>query len=225
MIKLLFFGVPALGLVVLVHELGHFLMARLCRVPVDKFSIGFGPRLLGFTRGRTEYALSLIPLGGYVKMAGEEALEEGVPPGPDTFLGHPWWQRVLIALAGPGANFVFAFVVLTILYLVGVSYPDSSNVVGRVTPGSTIEAIGLRPRDEVVSVSGAPTTRGGEVRLAIAGGEAAPHLKNPADLVLEVARDGRRESLPVRAGQVGALLDSLLFFTPAVIGPLRGLPA
>ena len=63
MFKLILFGVPALGLVVLVHELGHFLMARLCRVPVDKFSIGFGPRLLGWTSGRTEYALSAIPLG------------------------------------------------------------------------------------------------------------------------------------------------------------------
>lgn len=226
MFKLLLFGVPALGLVVLVHELGHFLMARLCRVPVDKFSIGFGPRLFGFTRGRTEYALSLIPLGGFVKMAGEEALEEGVAPGPDTFLGHPWWHRVLIALAGPGANFVFAFVVLTILYIVGVSYPDSSNVVGRVTPGSTIEAIGLLPRDEVVAVSGTATRRGGEVRLAIAGGETAPHRKTPVDLTLLIQREGQQETLPVRAAQLGGLLDSLLFYTPAVIGEVvSGTPA
>ena len=226
MIKLLLFGIPALGLVVLVHELGHFLMARLCGVPVDKFSIGFGPRLFGFVRGRTEYALSLIPLGGYVKMAGEEALEEGVTPGPDTFLGHPWWHRVLIALAGPGANFVFAFVVLSVLYMAGVSYPDSSNVVGRVTPGSTIEAIGLQSRDVIVGVSGQPSARGGEVRLAIAGGETAPHRKHPVDLVLEVERDGRRASLPVRAAQLGALLDSLLFYTPAVIGEVvSGTPA
>lgn len=226
MFKLLLFGVPALGLVVLVHELGHFLMARLCGVPVDKFSIGFGPRLIGFTRGRTEYALSLIPLGGFVKMAGEEALEEGVTPGPDTFLGHPWWHRVLIALAGPGANFIFAFVVLTILYLVGVSYSDSSNVVGRVTPGSTIEAIGLRPRDVVLSVSGTPTTRGGEVRLSIAGGETAPHRKHPVDLTLDIERGGQLATLPVKATQLGGLLDSLLFYTPAIIGDVvSGTPA
>ncbi|HEX7879425.1 MAG TPA: RIP metalloprotease RseP [Candidatus Eisenbacteria bacterium] len=226
MFKLILFGVPALGLVVLVHELGHFLMARLCRVPVDKFSIGFGPRLLGWTSGRTEYALSAIPLGGYVKMAGEEALEEGVTPGPDTFLGHPWWHRVLIALAGPGANFVFAFVVLTLLYLTGVSYPDSSNVVGRVTPGSTIAALDLRPGDVVVEVAGKPTTRGGEVRLGLAGGEQVPHRKNPVDMAMVVERNGARVPVAVSAGQLNAVIDSLLFYTPAIIGDVvSGTPA
>src|SRR5947207_2810493 len=108
-------GIIVFGLVVFIHELGHFLVAKACGVPIDAFSIGFGPKLFGFKRGGTEYVVSALPLGGYVKMAGEEvesaAGEDSDDPrdpaerahsDPDTFLGHPWWHRVLIAVAGPG---------------------------------------------------------------------------------------------------------------------------
>jgi regulator of sigma E protease len=212
--------------VVLIHELGHFLVARLCGVPVDRFSIGFGPKVVGFKRGGTEYVISAVPLGGYVKMAGEEALESDAPPPPDTFLGHPWWHRVLIALAGPGANFVFAFVVLTLLYFTGMSYPDSANIVGRVGAGSVMERVGLVSRDTIVEVAGKPTTRGGEVRLALVGGEAEPLRKHPIDLALVVDRGGTRVPLTVPAAALNALADSLLFYGPPVIGEVvNGTPA
>ncbi|WP_263383957.1 RIP metalloprotease RseP [Granulicella arctica] len=101
-----------LGIMVLVHEFGHFAVAKLCGVRVEVFSIGFGKRLFGFRRGDTDYRLSLLPLGGFVKMAGDVPGE--APSGdPGEFNAHPRWQRVLIALAGPVANFILAFLLMT----------------------------------------------------------------------------------------------------------------
>jgi regulator of sigma E protease len=100
-----------LGIMVLVHEFGHFAAAKLCGVRVETFSIGFGTRLFGFRRGDTDYRVSLLPLGGYVKMAGDVPGE--APSGdPGEFNAHPRWQRVIIALAGPIANFILAFFLL-----------------------------------------------------------------------------------------------------------------
>src|ERR1700754_5329523 len=95
-----------LGIMVLVHEFGHFAMAKLFRVKVETFSIGFGKRLFGFRRGDTDYRLSLLPLGGYVKMSGDNPGE--APTDPGDFNAHPRWQRMLVALAGPFANFILA---------------------------------------------------------------------------------------------------------------------
>src|SRR5579875_1891658 len=107
------FGI-VLGIMVLVHEFGHFAVAKLCGVRVETFSIGFGPRLFGWRSGDTDYRLSLLPLGGYVKMAGDTPGE--LPSGdPGEFNAHPRWQRVLIALAGPVANFLLSFFLLIIV--------------------------------------------------------------------------------------------------------------
>ncbi|MBB6142724.1 regulator of sigma E protease [Silvibacterium bohemicum] len=105
-----------LGIMVLVHEFGHFAVAKFFKVRVEVFSIGFGKRLFGFRRGDTDYRLSLLPLGGYVKMAGETPGEARTGD-PDEFASHPRWQRVLIGLAGPVANFILAFVLMTGLYM------------------------------------------------------------------------------------------------------------
>src|SRR5438477_8044809 len=94
-------GAILLGLVIFVHELGHFLVAKWRGVRVLRFSLGFGPPLLRWTRGETEYRLSLVPLGGYVQMAGDSPSDDGaMGGGPDEFLSHPWFGRLLIALAG-----------------------------------------------------------------------------------------------------------------------------
>jgi regulator of sigma E protease len=101
-----------LGIMVLVHEFGHFAVAKLCGIRVEVFSIGFGKRLFGFRRGDTDYRLSLLPLGGYVKMAGDNPGE--APTGdPGEFNAHPRWQRILVALAGPVANFILALGLMT----------------------------------------------------------------------------------------------------------------
>ncbi len=100
-----------LGIMVLVHEFGHFAVAKLCGIRVETFSIGFGKRLIGFKRGDTDYRLSLLPLGGYVKMSGDNPGE--APTDPGDFNAHPRWQRMLVALAGPFANFILAFGLMT----------------------------------------------------------------------------------------------------------------
>ena len=105
-----------LSVMVFIHELGHFIVAKACHVKVDVFSLGFGRRLFGFTHGGTDYRVSLLPLGGYVKMAGEIPGEE-TSGAVDEFGEHPRWQRILIALAGPAANFLLAIALLTGVYL------------------------------------------------------------------------------------------------------------
>ena len=151
-------GVLALGLVIFVHELGHFLMAKWRGVRVLRFSLGFGPKVVGFTRGETEYQLSWIPLGGYVQMAGDSPDEDGgMPGGRDEFLSHPWFGRVLIGAAGPATNLITAFVLLVVVGLIGVTIPDSPSFVGVVADSSVAHAMGLREGDRIVDVAGKPT--------------------------------------------------------------------
>src|ERR1700761_1070512 len=105
-----------LGIMVLVHEFGHFAVAKLCGFRVEVFSVGFGKRLFGFRHGDTDYRLSLLPLGGYVKMSGEQPGEESTGD-PAEFNAHPRWQRILIGLAGPGVNFLLALLLMTGFYM------------------------------------------------------------------------------------------------------------
>src|SRR5512135_633236 len=114
--------IVVLGIVITIHEFGHFAMAKLLKIRVITFSLGFGPRLAGFTRGGTEYRISPLPLGGYVKMAGE-AFDEDRQGAPDEFLSHPKWHRLLVALAGPVMNILLAVVIVTTSYMEGVLVP------------------------------------------------------------------------------------------------------
>ena len=117
-----------LGVIILIHEWGHFIMARLFKVRVDVFSIGFGPRLFGWKKGDTDYRVSVLPLGGYVRMAGQDPSEvdsgSQTPTGAsDELMSKPRWQRALIAFGGPGVNFVFPILLLTAFYaLVGIPH-------------------------------------------------------------------------------------------------------
>src|SRR5208282_4086188 len=106
-----------IGVMVLVHEWGHFVVARLFSVRVETFSVGFGPRLTGWRRGPTDYRISALPLGGYVKMAGDTP-EEDRAGAPDEFLSKPRWQRALILLAGPSMNVVSAVVIFFFLFYI-----------------------------------------------------------------------------------------------------------
>src|SRR5437899_86383 len=119
-----------LGLMILVHEWGHFIVARLFGVRVDVFSIGFGPRLFGWKRGATDYRISALPLGGYVRMAGQDLSEvdssDVAPTGaPDELMSKPRWQRALISFAGPAVNLILPVVLLEGLF-VAVGLPYSS---------------------------------------------------------------------------------------------------
>ena len=117
-----------LGVIILIHEWGHFIVARLFKVRVDVFSIGFGPRLFGWKKGDTDYRISALPLGGYVRMAGQDPSEvdsgKQAPTGAsDELMSKPRWQRALIAFGGPGVNFVFPVILLAAFYaLVGIPH-------------------------------------------------------------------------------------------------------
>lgn len=166
----------ALGIsfLIFIHELGHFLAARLFGVRVEIFSVGFGPRLLGFRRGETDYRLSAVPLGGYVKMAGEYG--DGptdAAPRPDDLLAKPAWQRAIIFSAGVIVNFLFAFIVFPIAFHAGI--PFIAPVIGGVTPGDPAWAAGLRPGDEILSVDGARAYQFNDVLSGVALGD-SEHL-------------------------------------------------
>jgi regulator of sigma E protease len=145
-----------LGLLVFVHELGHFLVAKLLGVRVLRFSMGFGPRLAGVTVGGTEYRISALPLGGYVKMAGDETGEVTGQPGE--FLTSPWWVRALIAVAGPVANVITAFVLLWVTLVIGLPQPDNEPLVQRAEAGGIADSLGIASGDRIVAVGDSTVT-------------------------------------------------------------------
>jgi len=148
--------VLVLGVLIFVHELGHFLVAKRSGVTVLRFSLGFGPKLVGFTRGGTEYRLSLIPLGGYVKMLGEDGEEEITEEQrAGAFTEQPVSKRMAIVLAGPLSNFLLAIVIYTFLFAFS-GIPERTPEIGSVNPGSPAEQAGIQPGDRVLSINGSP---------------------------------------------------------------------
>lgn len=188
-----------LTVLVFVHELGHFLVARRFGVRVDAFSIGFGPELIGFTdRHGTRWKFSAIPLGGYVKMYGDadaasrpdasvETMSEADKAG--SLFHKPLYARAAVVAAGPIANFIFAIVALAGLYMT-VGQPFSPAEVGDVMPNSAAERAGFKPGDVVVSIDGKAIERFEEIRQDV--------VLNPGrQLTVTVRRDGRELQLPV----------------------------
>src|SRR5581483_71134 len=135
-----------LGIIIVIHELGHFLVAKFFKIKVETFSVGFGPRLIGFRKGDTDYRISAFPLGGYVKMAGETPMDE--VKGLDyEFLSKPKWQRFLVASAGPAMNVILAIGLIAGQYMHGTDVPDhmlGQAVVNIVDSGSAAERAGIR---------------------------------------------------------------------------------
>ena len=144
-----------LGVLIFVHELGHFLMARRIGVRVLTFSLGFGPKIVKFRRGDTEYCLSAIPLGGYVKMAGENP-HDGPTGAPDEFLSKTKWQRFQVLVMGPVMNLVLAVIITALVLQYGIEVPafeSESVVVGTVAEGTVAQTAGIQPGDRVVAVN------------------------------------------------------------------------
>ena len=185
--------VVVIGVLILIHELGHFIVARWAGVGVERFSIGFGPVLLRWRGTETEYCLSAIPMGGYVKMMGEESpLEGGVGQPYDpakAFALKPIWKRFLIVFAGPGMNFVLAAVIFA-LVLATVGRPVWSAQIGRVADGSPAAAAGLKTGDVVVASNGRPVRYWEDMERAIAASGGRP-------VQLTVRRDGAEHTLTV----------------------------
>ncbi len=163
-------GVVALGIVVFIHELGHFVVAKLCGIRVEVFSIGFPPKIFGFRRGETEYRLSWIFFGGYVKLAGME-FEDGVDPRSvkDGYYASPLRTKVAVCACGPAMNILTAFLLFSCLYVAGFPVPANmeSTVIGSVVEGSPAERAGMKPGDRVLAVNGRAVERWEEVNKSI----------------------------------------------------------
>src|SRR5579871_1941704 len=144
-----------LGVMILIHEWGHYAAAKFFKVRVEVFSIGFGKRLLGFRRGETDYRISAIPLGGYVKMSGENPMDDRTDD-PGEFLNHPRWQRFIIAIAGPAMNILLAIGLLTFVYMVHYEYPavlDEPAVIGWVSEDTPAAKAGIEPGDRIIKIN------------------------------------------------------------------------
>ncbi len=181
-----------LGVLVFVHELGHFLVARFHGVRCLTFSLGFGPKLFQTKRGDTVYCVSAIPLGGYVKMAGESAEDEREGK-DDEFLSKSKWQRFQILIAGPAMNLILAVVVLTVVLYQGAQVPvfqDEPPVVGSVTDDSPAATAGVRPGDRILSVAGREVDTWEELYNAV-----YPRADREIEVVLR--RDGNVRSINV----------------------------
>lgn len=174
------------GILVFVHEFGHFFMAKLAGVRVEVFSFGYGKRLFGVKKGDTDYRVSLIPMGGYVKLLGEGMFEKDRPVAPDDMMAKTRFQRLLIMAMGSVMNLLLAVVVVAFINGIGVSVPeyqDEKPVIGWTEPGSPAERAGLRVDDEIVRISGREVKTWSDVEIAVGS--------KPDRLVrLEIRRDG-----------------------------------
>ena len=179
------------GIIVFVHEFGHFFMAKAMGIRVEVFSFGFGPRLFGFKRGHTDYRVSLIPAGGYCKFLGEGVVNPGQKLEPDDYNAKKRWQRFLVIAAAPLANVLLAIVLMAAVNMVGVDAPaylDQPPVIGWIEPGSPAEKAGLLPDDVIRSLNRKPVSTWTDVEMAVTS---QPDTK----LQVEVERGGRPLSL------------------------------
>jgi regulator of sigma E protease len=213
-----------LGVLIFVHELGHFVMARRVGVRVLKFSLGFGPRLVGFTRGDTEYVISAVPLGGFVKMAGENP-DDPRSGRDDEFLSKSKWERFQILIMGPLMNLILAVVVLAGVLMNGAeipAYQSKPPVVGHVTADTPAARAGIQRGDRIVSVAGRDVNTWEQVIIAIG-------TRAGSETEIGVLRDGKQFSVRVtpapqtrfEIGEIGVLPDT----HPTVLSLLAGGPA
>ena len=217
----------ALGILVFVHELGHFLAARLFGMRVDAFSLGFPPNLFAKRVGETEYRVGAVPLGGYVKIAGmvDESLDaEGLEsePQPDEFRSKPVWQRSVVITAGVVFNYVFAIAIFAALALAfGRSYTPAENVSLAVTPGSIAAEVGLETGDRIVGINGEPIAQYEDVFTPEAFGTAPESITvlRGGERVELTPEDGLATRLSRRAVEVDragdeASLETVFGITP-----------
>ena len=179
MVSLISF-IIVLSILVIVHEFGHFIVAKKMGVAVEKFSIGFGPEIVGVTKRETRYSISLIPLGGYVKLAGETGVE-GVEGDKREYMSRTVGERVRIIFAGPLLNYILAFFIFSFVFMVG--NPTLTAKVGKVMPGYPAESAGLKAGDKIISINNKNVLYWEDVTNIV-------HTNKNQELSLLVNRDG-----------------------------------
>jgi regulator of sigma E protease len=215
-----------LGIIIFFHESGHFLLAKAFGMRVFIFSFGFGKRLFGFKRGDTDYRVSLIPLGGYVKLEGEpdDAISEDTAPRGDgnDFTSRPRWQRLIVYVAGPAMNAVLAVLTFTIIFMLGVGVPGvryDVPTIGAIDPGSPAASAGFEPGDTITRFDGEPATDWEQVQIGIL-------MRPNRDIAIEVTRGAERLSRSVHARVVDEHMGDIGVFPLVRVGQvLAGSPA
>jgi regulator of sigma E protease len=212
-------AILGLALLIVLHEAGHFLAARLCGMRVERFSIGFGNALLSFKRGDTVYQIAPIPLGGFVQVTGMNPHEEFDHSDPYVYPNRPRWMRFLVLVAGPAANYVTA-IVIGFIVLVAYGQYTGTTTVDEIVPGTAAQAAGLQPGDVVAAAGGKAVTKPADVTTVVRGSGGAPiDLKimrkgAPVDVQLSPRKDSASGifMIGVRFGQVrerGPLVEAV----------------
>ncbi len=212
-------AVFVLGLLVFVHELGHFLVAKRSKIRVEQFSLGFPPKMIGKKVGETEYCISWLPLGGYVKIAGQSDLGEAEIKGePWEFTSKPVPTRIAVIAAGPVMNFLLAFLIFSVLALGwGIPAYDTTRI-GEVIKDSTAEAMGIEPGDWIISIEGEKVENWAQVQKAIV-------LNRSKTFHLQLRRDDEVKTLEVTLQPEEKILGISPFLEPVVGNVKRGSPA
>ena len=211
-----------LGVLITIHELGHFLFAKMFGVKVEVFSIGFGKPIFKWKGKETVYQIAIIPLGGYVKMYGEDSMTEPIQGetekdinDPRSFVSKPRWQKMLIAFAGPLFNIVFAVFAFAVAYMIGIQEPEYMKqpvVVGYVEKGSPAEKAGIKPFDKIVAVDGQPIKNWKEFTLKIG-------LKAGKEALLTIDRNGKKIQVKVVVPEnINKKSIGIAPLIPAVVG-------
>ena len=186
----------ALGVIIFVHEAGHLIMAKIFRMRVLAFSLGFGKRIWGFRRGETDYRVSLVPLGGYVRLGGEDPGE--VSDDPHDFMNTPRWQRILVYLAGPAMNILLAIILIALVLMVGIQVPSLREippVIGQIEADSPAAEAGLEVGDRVLEVDGSEVSKWDDVLFVFI---TSPERR----LTLTVEREGEVLELAITPAKI-----------------------
>ncbi|MGI6587777.1 MAG: RIP metalloprotease RseP [Peptococcia bacterium] len=170
------------GVIIFVHEFGHFILAKLTGVRVEEFSLGMGPQIIGQKKGETLYSFRALPLGGFCKMTGEIMVDKDAPPDPKSFNDKPLWARMSVIISGSLMNFLLGAVIFVMMFSVVGLPKDYANFIGDVIPGSAAEIAGIQPNDEIISINGKPLNSWSEITGII-------HHSAEKALVIELKRN------------------------------------